>query len=57
MTPKEYFDNTRIMSLVKNAVDGLIKNVETGPLKVRNKIVESYILKKKPFFFIYLTII
>ncbi|KAI8884495.1 hypothetical protein K501DRAFT_247598 [Backusella circina FSU 941] len=35
ITPKEYFDNTRIMSLVKNAVDGLIKNVETGPLKTR----------------------
>ncbi|CEP10827.1 hypothetical protein [Parasitella parasitica] len=35
VTPKEYFENTRIMSLVKNAMQGLEKNIETGSLKVR----------------------
>ncbi|KAG1453298.1 hypothetical protein G6F55_008215 [Rhizopus delemar] len=35
VTPKEYFDNTRIMSLVSHAMDGLVKNIETGSLKTR----------------------
>lgn len=35
ITPKEYYDNTRIMSLVRNAMDGLEKNIESGALKIR----------------------
>ncbi|KAI8640594.1 armadillo-type protein [Parasitella parasitica] len=35
VTPKEYYENTRIMSLVKNAMQGLEKNIEAGSLKVR----------------------
>ncbi|CAO3627309.1 unnamed protein product [Mucor fragilis] len=35
ITPKEYYDNTRIMSLVKNAMHGLEKNIEAGSLKIR----------------------
>jgi hypothetical protein len=35
ITPKEYYENTRIMSLVRNAMDGLVKNIESGSLKTR----------------------
>lgn len=35
ITPQEYYENTRIMSLVCNAMDGLVKNIETGSLKTR----------------------
>ncbi|EPB90414.1 hypothetical protein HMPREF1544_02780 [Mucor circinelloides 1006PhL] len=35
ITPKEYYQNTRIMSLVKNAMQGLEKNIEAGSLKIR----------------------
>ncbi|KAI9478693.1 MAG: armadillo-type protein [Benjaminiella poitrasii] len=37
ITPKEYFENTRIMSLIRNAVmQGLVKNIEGGSsLKIR----------------------
>ncbi|KAI8987688.1 armadillo-type protein [Mycotypha africana] len=36
ITPKEYFENTRIMSLVKRAIQALVKNIEGGSsLKVR----------------------
>lgn len=35
VTPKEYYENTRIMSLIRNAMDGLVKNIESGSLKTR----------------------
>jgi hypothetical protein len=35
ITPQAYYENTRIMSLVKNAVHGLVKNIESGSLKTR----------------------
>ncbi|KAI8348267.1 armadillo-type protein [Blakeslea trispora] len=35
LTPKEYYDNMRIMALVKHAVLGVIKHIETGSLKTR----------------------
>lgn len=35
ITPQEYFENTRIMSLVRNAMEALVKNIETGSLKTR----------------------
>ncbi|CAO3699713.1 unnamed protein product [Rhizopus stolonifer] len=35
VTPKEYFENTRILSLVSHAIEGLLKNIETGSLKTR----------------------
>ncbi|KAI8994959.1 armadillo-type protein [Pilobolus umbonatus] len=35
LTPKEYFENTRIMSLIANAMNSLVRNIETGPLKTR----------------------
>ncbi|KAI7902841.1 armadillo-type protein [Cokeromyces recurvatus] len=37
ITPKEYFENTRMMSLVRNAImQGLVKNIEAGTsLKIR----------------------
>ncbi|KAI9263034.1 armadillo-type protein [Sporodiniella umbellata] len=35
VTPKEYFENTRILSLISHAMEGLVKNIETGSLKTR----------------------
>ncbi|KAI8330801.1 armadillo-type protein [Choanephora cucurbitarum] len=35
LTPKEYYDNMRIMALVKHAVLGVMKHIETGSLKTR----------------------
>ncbi|CEG82256.1 hypothetical protein RMATCC62417_16357 [Rhizopus microsporus] len=35
ITPREYFENTRIVSLVSHAMDGLVKNIESGSLKTR----------------------
>ncbi|KAI8082570.1 armadillo-type protein [Gilbertella persicaria] len=51
LTPQPYYANTRIMALVKQAVHGLIKHIESGLLKTRwNACHATSNMLSNPFF-------